>query len=918
MKVFYNPAYDGFVYFDFSKNNIAFDTVVCNTKSLVSLIELHAGLCIPVASDFDRTLDYYNALKVYTKTNPENMFAKSFERDGINTAKECLKWRDSMLLAGWEPGKNDASERMKTLAAIEKDFASPSFGEKLLKITKAIQEGCQLPSDFEIITPFEYNCFMPAEKDLLKAIGKVIGAEKVHANTEVVLGNNFLGKMARVLCENTSDKLTLEQNDGSVEILRFETENEALQYLSQLPSQQYDVWINRDNRSFDNWLTYLHKPTCGAFDKGVSQISELPLIGLGLFSRPLNLNSLLSWLSVPLSPLSRGFRNKLIDCIVAEGGYFNEKCKTCLQEAADYDKDAIKYFLPDITKPLEAISQNEKIKKSKIIEYVTELSKWIIRKTQDPKLNENQILQLKGALQTCNAMNRILELFEQKEIAFEELVLVFDSLSTEIEMQISQAKKGCQNLIKSSTNFASPARTTIWCDFYNPDELKLTNDFLLPVEKQALSKNLWQPQDEREFIRLNKYLPFMFTKEKLTLVTVKKCGTTDTVPEPLIIRLEKNMGNDAQGKPLFEAFIKHLTLADIPGLKTKKLPQINNRKQNADGTISFKRTDLVSFRETESFSSISTLIDNPFDYVFDKIINLQKKGEAALAKVYTTKGLVAHAIIQELFGPEHGGTPQDIRKQIDSRYEEVFNQKVLEKGGILLQTENLSETGIFKEQIHECVIALVKLLEDNKLKVVACEQKHEKVELEDFAKYKINFTGSIDMVLQNDKGAPVIFDFKYSPKEEKYEGWIAKNRSMQLALYKGLIQKSTNKNDKNKNDIVAAYILLPEVKVITADDLRGAIFRTEVEAERVGNLLVEMSNSYGFRKNQILNGIVEDGEGLEFVYDKNGSSSPTIDYVDQTEKESLVPMDKEIHTKNKTWNKQSNTYSNYTIFKAGK
>ena len=324
------------------------------------------------------------------------------------------------------------------------------------------------------------------------------------------------------------------------------------------------------------------------------------------------------------------------------------------------------------------------------------------------------------------------------------------------------------------------------------------------------------------------------------------------------------------------------------------------------------RSNLVHFRETESFSSISNLIDNPFDYVFDKIIKLHQQGAAALDKVFTTKGTVAHAIIQELFSPEHGGIPEDIKKQIDSCYEEVFNQKVLEKGGILLQSENLSETAIFKEQLHECVIALVKLLEDNKLKVVGCEVEHQDIKLEEFREQKINISGSIDMLLQNENQEPVIFDFKYSPNADKYQDWIAENRSMHLALYKGLVQKTTGKNAK-----VAAYVLLPEVKVITADELKGAIFKTAVDSERTGNLLKEMSNSYVFRKNQILNGIVEDGEGLEFAYINKAIVKPSLDYVDKTKEEALVPMDLAIHSRNKNCKKKENPYSNYTIFKAG-
>ncbi len=899
MKVFYNPCYDGFVYFDFSKNNVAFDTVVCNTKLLVSLLELHAGLYTPLSSDLDRTLDYYYAIKAFSKENPGHMFAASFDRDAINTAKECLKWRDSMLLAGWVPGVNDASARMKTLAAIEKHFDSPSFGEKLLRITRALQNGCALPDDLQIIVPFDYNCFMPAERELLKAIG----LERVHVNADAGGGDNFLARMARVLKENSSEPLTLADNDGSVEIVEFESQSEALQYLSQVPADAYDVWINRDNRSFDNWLSYLGKPTCGAYDKGVSQISQLPLIGLGLFSRPLNLNSLLSWLSVPLSPLSRGFRNNLINAIVGVGGYFNQACRDCLDSAPEYDKERIKYFLPDITKPEEAIRGDEKIQKSQIVEYVGQLSKWILGRLQDENLNENQQLELKGALQTCNAMKRILDIFEQDQITFEELILVFDSLSTEIEISISDAQTGCANLIKSSANFAGAAGSTVWCDFYNPDQPVLTYDFLLPSEKQALGELLWQPEQEREFNRLNKYLPFLFTKQKLTLVTVKKCGTTDTVPEPLIIRLDK-----------IDSYVKHLGLADIKGIKTKVLPQIQNRGQSPQGTVEFERTDLVQLRQTESFSAISDLIDNPFDYVFDKIIHLHQQGAAALSEVYTTKGTVAHAIIQELFGPASEGktmAPAQIKKQIDERYFRVFDQKVLEKGGILLQTENLSETAIFKEQMHECVKSLVTLLQENDLEVVACEQEHSEVALEDFKQQKITFNGSIDMVLQTRDGEPVIFDFKYAPKEDKYLDWIGNNRSMQLALYKGLVHKATGKQAK-----AAAYVLLPEVKVITADNLKGAIFSTAVKKERAGNLLAEMANSYDFRKAQILDGIVEDGEGMVFTYSDTIENSP-LDYVARMEKEKLVPMDLEIHTRLKTWAKKGNQYSNYSIFKAG-
>ena len=897
MKVYYNPTYNGFVYTGLTEGNVFFNSKVCNTKELVDLIALHAGLDFPVASNIDRILDYYAAMKEYNKANPDNLFAKSFALDEVNTAKECLKWRDAMILAGWQPGgSQDVSERMKVLAGIEENFHSISNGEKLLRITEEVKKGCNLPENLEIITPFDYTCFMPAERDLLDAIAKRIGAEKVYANKDLPQNSNNLRKVANILVENKPDDITLD-GDESLELLCFAEKNEALQYLSQIKADDYSVWINRDNRAFDNYLIQAQKPTCGSSDKGVSQISELPIIGLALFTRPLNLNALINWLTVPKSPLSTMFRNKLVDAIVHSGGYFNDACRDCLNKAEDKDKERIKYFLPDIEKPEEVIGDNP-IKKSVILDYVKEFSQWV-NANLHMDMNDVEKNHLTGTLSLCSAMTRILELRDVDEVFYDDLILAFDSILTEIESEISESKVGCQNLISSSSNIASIADSTIWCDFYNPDEQALSYDILSPQEKKALKEKVWMSENEQKFNRLNKLLPFMLTQNKLTLVTVKKDGTKDVVKDPILIRFEKNMGKELTNEPL--------SLKQDLGAPTEAIEQFNNRHQDEDGTIHFERKDLVSFSKTESYSSISSLIDNPFDYVFNKVIKLRKSGSAAISAVFTTKGTVAHAIIEELFNPAKGwGAPAAIRTRIGSDFEKVFNRKVLERGGILLQPENLSEKNVFKKDMKKCVSKLCDLIEVNGLKVVACERECKEVSLSEFETQAVLFDGFIDMLLEDESGKIIIFDFKYSPKKDKYEKWIKNNRSMQLALYKGLVEKSFDKNVKAK-----AYVLLPDVKVITADDLTGTSFKTRVNRE--GELLEEMSNSYKYRKAQIQNGVVEDGEGI--VYALNDIK---MSYAFDTEKEDLVPLDADVKTKNETWEKTPNTYSDYAFFKAGK
>lgn len=895
MKVYYNPAYSGFVYTGLTEGQVFFNSTVCNTNSLVDLIALHAGVDFPVASNIDRILDYYKVMLEYNKVNPGNLFEKSFKVDSFNTAKECLKWRDAMILAGWQPGKNDASERMKVLAGIEQNFHSISNGEKLMRVTEAVEKGCNLPENLEIITPFDYACFKPAEVRLLEALKKRIGSDKVHSNDNLPQTSNNLRKVANILVENKPDAISLD-GDKSLELLCFAEKKEALQYLSQLKADNYSVWINRDNRIFDNYLIQAQKPTCGSSDKGVSQISELPIIGLALFTRPLNLNALINWLTVPKSPLSAKFRNELVDAVVHSGGYFNAACRECLDNAEDKDKERIKYFLPDISKPEEAVDNNP-IKKSAILDYVKQLSQWI-NANLHMEVNDFEKNHLTGALSICSAMTRMLELLDADEVSYDVLILNFDSISTEIESEISESKVGCQNLITSSSDIASVVDSTIWCDFYNPDEQALSYDFLLPQEKETLKENVWTGENEQKFNRLNNLLPFMLTQNKLTLVTVKKDGTKDVVKDPILIRLEKNMDKELTKEPL--------SLKQTLDVSTETIEQFNNRHQDEDGTIHFERKDLVLFSPKESFSTISNLIDNPFDYVFNKIIKLRKSGSAAMSAIHTTKGTVAHAIIEELFNPANGGAPSAIRSRIGSDFDKVFDQKILECGGILLQPENLPEKNVFKKDMNSCVIKLCDLIEKNNLHVVACEKECKNVQLPEFESQEILFDGFIDMLLEDQSGKTVIFDFKYSPKKDKYEKWIKNNKSMQLALYKGLVEKTSDKDVKAK-----AYVLLPDVKVITADDLNGASFKTKVE--RKGELLEEMSNSYEYRKTQIKNGIIEDGEGLIFPQD-----DVKISYAIEMGKKYLVPLDAEEKTKNKTWEKTPNKYSDYAFFKAGK
>lgn len=900
MKVFFNPAYTSFVYQNLEKNPLQFDQKVCNTEDLLDLLELHAGLHTQVKEVMDRRLEYCKAMALYIEENPNSIFAASYNIDAYNTAKQCLEWRDAFVQSGWNGKANTGSKRLDELSGIEKYFKLPSSAERIKILINEIKAGCNIPDNLEIITPFDYKYFSPYVKELLDAL--VARTDKtVKLSTQILPeGKSYLRQMADILINCKKNVLDLRKSDGSVDVWLFEEKNYALRYLSQLEDDSFKVWINRDNKAFDNYLSFVGKPTCGSEDKGVTVLGSIPFLTLKLLEKPLNLTSLVTYLGLFVSPFSKDFRKKLQEKITSSGGYFNEGCKDIIVGADKEDADAVKKFLPDIEDIENALNEDFAYTKEYLAIYIRNISDWLTSYLKKELIIPGNRVQLEASKKICGYMLSLLDISSKTSFTYQELMLLFENLTADIKTEIYPGEKDCRNLINSPANFAEVSETTIWCDFYNPEEEVLSTSFMYPSEKKYLEKTLWKDEIEKTYNRYNELLPFLYTDKKLILVIVKKQGTADVTKNPVIIRLMKNMGMDEKE---FYDYLEKPDITKLNGVKTLPSSDINNHRQDEKGLVHFTRTDLISFRETESYSSITNLIENPFDYIMEKNCKFAMSGEAAMGEVYTTKGTVAHAIIEELFNPEHGGTAADIKKQIDTRFEEVCNQKILEEGGILLQKENKADTDIFRALMKECVNRLQHFIEINNMTVKACEQKYEKEELAEFSACGINFSGSIDMVLEDASGEPVIFDFKYSGGFKKYEEMLRENRSMQLELYNALVKHSLGKNQLNCR---RAYVLLPEVKVITPNAFEGAHYYIRCDRSQT-SLINEMKNSYLYRKNQILNGEVEDGEYIEIQ---------NLDYYSQMNDANnpLVPLEKDDE---ESW-KAANKYSKYASFKAGK
>lgn len=901
MKLFYNPFFTGNAYVDFEKTPVMFDAKVVNTAGLCGIIRLHAGICSEVKEYGTRFVDYYAAMKKFMAKNPKNTLAASFKIDSLNTAKKCLEWRDTLAAAGWTKASPAPTERMKVLSGVEEFFDDKSAGEELLELIAQVEGGCTLP-ELEIHTSSYYEDFSPAEVRLLNAL---IERGVTFKADDKKLESNNISKVLSIL--EGGKGIKLDSNDESFEIWKFAERDEAIKYLSLLDASDFDVWINADNKEFDNWQKLEGKKTSGSEISGIPQTAELLAIGLTMFERPLNLYNIVEWLNTSINPLSDYFRKKLAEKICKSGGYYNDGCRAFInKQIEEYPglKEKIEKFLPDINQPY---FEETDIEVAAIKAFVQNLRKWCAQKIALNKDGDAAVDQLGYVINQADTLLLLLEEFGETVIPYSSIEAMSSIILNNVSMKQYSAQAGCKNIINSYADFCDEADKTIWCDFYQSgDSGKLTYSFLSPIEKEAFqeSLSLWDTLKERDYLRKLLLTPFAKTKKKLVLVTIDKIGSAPAPKSPVYIQLEKYFADKKKpndfSKNLLKPFVKEKSL---DAALSKAIKKIDNRMESDQEFVEIKNTAFINdnWAEYQSSTSLESLIPHPLDYVLDTYVAFKSNALDQLNDLSTTKGKVAHKVIQILFSPKKeekdSGTPAYIRTQIDKDFDEIFEDTVQSEGAILLTKDSKLELQQFKKQLSASLEGLLKGISENKLHVVACEKSVGYQQEKDSDKVirhgfigELDTKGFIDMQLEDPEGNPYIFDFKWTTSD-RHAQKLKENKSIQLALYKELIEQETKRKVK-----AAAYYLLPLARFVSTSDLKGAINLSHIltESERASkDLLKEIQNSYKYRKDEILSGKLEETADW---------AKEDITYEQKRDDLGLLPMDYYDNAKTGTYN----------------
>lgn len=910
MTIKYLPAYQGFTYLNLKDqdNKLALDVAVNNTAGLLDCLELYAGKHIECLSNKQRIAHYYSAMYDYTNKNPKHKLADSFKLDGLGTAKTCLFWRDLLVEAGWNGQASTASGRMKVLCEVEKSFNCPGTGERIHDLISHIKNGCSLPPDLTIELGCPKDCLSPSIKVLFDALREREVEIRTPKN-ETGKGSN-LSLVRQLVCGQNQNTLTLQQNDNSFHIYKFKQRQDALNWLTLQPTESYDVWIDSNNKDFDNTLRLSGQPVGGSTMKDVlPQVSQLLVIGLNLFPQPLNIQFLLEWLLAPVNPLEGIFRRPLAKKIIESGGYYNKECKDVIDNylKGEYDiwnesiteeekqeiiksrkrkrSNAIRRFLPSMNKPTDVLSLNDNVNKESVYKFVRLILSWC-KNRMFQNIDESVKRQLGTIKEQADALLLLLEKQTQDEIPFAIVQGWINSLYEKQDCPLYDAEQNCRCVVASPALLADKANSTFWCDFYGGAMLPATYSFLSQNEIDTLTKEgvaLWNAADERRYNAYLQQIPFIMTSGHLSLVVVERDGSAVLPKHPLMILLEQSISN-------LDVVIEEPQIADQ---RYNERKPVDNSLHDAT-YLEINNADKLKWRDHESATSLDNLIQNPFDYSLQYLIGIRDDGVSKMEQLDRTQGEVAHAVIASLFFKEgETNDPDTILQRVSVDYDTAFSDALLEKGAILLLRENRVDIKIMKDRLRNAIDTLLDIMRSNKLHVVDCEKEIIRgLQFEG----NPNIKGYVDMILENDKDDLYVFDFKWTSSKSHYPDLLKKNGSLQLALYKEMVEKELGK------DVAAvAYYLMPENCLYSITPFIGDHTTELEEEENVGkNLFLQVKNSYAYRLHQIQDGRIELGEG---------QPTDKLQYVSDTTEENLMPL------RIRDGVKETNIFSNYKCFK---
>ena len=855
MRILFHPSFDYGYYMNLNKGSVRLGTEVVGEAGLLDYLSLHNGLSGRFASNGERAAAY---LAEISKCSKGTWIEGPFQNDSLGVSKSLLEWRDRLIMAGWTPNLTGTPQtpKLQLLGRIEDFWKARMKGtaDRWLELVR-LAEKQPLLAEGDLI---ECTC---AKDQLPLLVQKVL--ETCHA------------KFAEY-----PDKVQI-PDDLKVKILHY---NDMLDVYRQVAVGKLkgDLFINRDNVSLNHILVSWGKPQLDATIHESNPLSlQLFKLALSVFSRPLNIQNLLSYLLLPVGPIPRRLRTALANVLVSDGGFgeidwdkLEEEERQALKEAGisskweqviwEYieDKDGVskltrvkreskRFFLKPITE--KAYTSGGCIPVQTLTDYISAICQWATQITYGDDKNQEEIdddlkLQLGTVVSYFKQLQETMKGWEC--ITYDELEKSINTIYEPVSITKARAQVGSFCVVDSYEQLVDTPESLVWLDCCGADVQTDPYDFLSAQELKWLNghEGIHVPclRDILELMRREMIVNLSRIKGGITLVASDYHYNQKMMEHPFIAELKMRRGDKldiSEGE------------TDLPRSAEMSVRKIEPKLYYPLGKI--KCTG-----RSESNTSIDTLINYPFDYTVHYVARLGEPSKKELASLSKTMGLVAHLFIQNLVNDVlslNGKSPLDsISRMVETEYDTRLEDAIQSTGLALLLKENEAEYNNLRFLLKRSVETLVKIMEHERLSPVGCELKYDLPVFSDGS----DFNARIDMELKDSGGNAVILDFKWT-----YSSYLGEKIKDGTAIQLELYRKELEKQGKIVRGV--GYYLLPKCVLETSDfdtfkdDVSNQVIIRHIDPPYENDLFDKIENSVYQRKEEIQMGEIEEGEEMD-------------------------------------------------------
>ena len=242
---------------------------------------------------------------------------------------------------------------------------------------------------------------------------------------------------------------------------------------------------------------------------------------------------------------------------------------------------------------------------------------------------------------------------------------------------------------------------------------------------------------------------------------------------------------------------------------------------------------------TVSQSQMELMISCPFAWYHKNYLGLELGDATEVESEGLRKGNHAHKLVENLV---RRGV-KDVAG-VEQHFDTLFREGLQKELPELLEPEAAAKYEEYRKSLKDSVVYLWNYIVENQLTIVGSEK--ELISEEDFCGSKLH--GFADLLLKDKQGRDVIFDFKWSRGQKRFEEMIKEGKSIQFAVYHHLLGGNAK----------CYYYLFPLKKFIEDTQDNEAVFNNVKESYRVR---LEEVMGEGVLKKAIITGL--DGGGKD-------------------------------------------------------